>query len=66
MCSWDSLTVETAYKTGYLDRSNIRTLFGYNHDVWHWNHLPLPEAIIEIENFFSHYHGKFELNLRTN
>jgi hypothetical protein len=66
MCSWDSLTVETAYKTGYLDRPNVRTLFGYNHDVWHWNYLPLPEAIIEIENFFSHHHGKFELNLRTN
>jgi hypothetical protein len=66
ICSLESLTVEAAYKTGYLDRPNVQTLFGYNHDVWHWNYLPQPEAIIEIENFFSHYHGKFELNLRTN
>jgi len=66
ICSLESLTVEAAYKTGYLDRPNVQTLFEYNNDVWHWNYLPQSEAIIEIENFFSHYHGKFELNLRTN
>jgi hypothetical protein len=66
ICSLESLTVEAAYKTGYLDRPDVQTLFEYNNDVWHWNYLPQSEAIIEIENFFSHYHGKFELNLRTN
>lgn len=64
-CTWDSLTVEEAYKVGYLDRSNVKKLFSYNQNVWHWNSLSPEEAMIEIEKFFLNYHDKFDLSLHN-
>jgi hypothetical protein len=64
-CTWDSLSVEEAYKTGYLDRSNVKVLFSYNQNVWHWNNLSPKEAVIEIENFFLKYHDKFDISLHN-
>ena len=64
-CTWDSLSVEEAYKAGYLDRSNVKVLFSYNQNVWHWNNLSPKEAVIEIETFFLKYHDKFDISLHN-
>ena len=64
-CTWDSLTAETAYKIGYLDRRNVKVLFSYNLNVWHWNNLSPQDAATEIEIYFSDYQGKYELRFHT-
>ena len=50
-----------AYKFGYQERSDRKTIFPWNQDVECWLELPILETIDQIHNRFQKYQGRFSL-----
>ncbi|MBV9928809.1 MAG: hypothetical protein JOZ96_27585 [Acidobacteria bacterium] len=57
------LDAETAYRRGYLERSDRRERFPRNHDMEALHALTPADSVAFIKNFFARHEGKYEVGL---
>lgn len=62
-CPFPALSPELAYRDGYAQRPDRKSLFPWNENMEILQALPPAEAVAFINNFFADYSGKFVCTL---
>jgi len=52
-----------AYRDGYLEAPNRKSLFPWNDEVEHWQRIDPDSAIIEIKSLFMERSGEFDIQV---